>query len=109
MIHVNEHGLLFKVQTDFDLTSNTTVGIEITKPDGTLATILGAVGTSTGTATNDSTDSSKDIVFEADQWISATVTATNMFANVGTYRVRGLYVDPAKSLQTDRLRFNVIL
>ncbi len=107
MIHVNEFGHIFRLQTDFDLTSNTSVGIEITKPDNTTATVAGAVGTGTGTATNDSTDSGEDIILETNQHILATVTATDMFLNPGTYRVRGLYVDATKELFTDKLRFKV--
>lgn len=109
MIHQNEFGHIFKVQTDFNLAGNTSVGLEITKPDATTATIVGAIATVTSTATNDSTDSGADIDFEANQYISATVTATDMFATVGSYRVRGLYVDATKELFTDKLRFDVKL
>lgn len=108
MIHINEFGHVFKVQTDFDLTSNSSVGMEITKPDGTTATIAGTVGTSTGTATNDSSSGGGEVVFEANQWITVTVTATDMFASAGTYRVRGLYIDASpKELFTDKLPFRV--
>lgn len=108
MIHQNEFGHIFKLQTDFSLTSNTSLGMEITKPDGTTATIVGAIGTSTGTATNDSSNDGADVTFEVNQWISATVTATDMFATTGTYRVRGLYVDATpKELFTDKIAFKV--
>ena len=107
MIHKNEFGHIFKVQTDFDLSGNSSVGLEFTKPDNTLATVAGAIATVTSTATNDSTDSGADIDFESNQYIQATVTATDMFATTGTYRVRGLYVDSAKELFTNKLRFKV--
>ena len=107
MIHKGEFGHIFRLQTDFDLSGNSSVGIEIMKPDATTATILGAVGTSTGTATNDASDSQADVTLETNQHILATVTATDMFATQNTYRVRGLYVDATKELRTDWIRFKV--
>lgn len=98
-INVGEYGLNFNVNTNYTLTSATSLVMNFTRPDGTTFTGTPTVGASPLVTTDQGT-------FAANQYASYPFVAGDL-SQEGTYGVRLVYVDATKRLVSDPASFTV--
>src|ERR1035437_4420231 len=86
-MNANEYGVLFEFGTDFDMSSDTGVGLVFTRPDGTVLTVTNPAVTvgsvDTGSPPN---------VFLAHQYLKYTFASGDINQS-GVYSVRATYTD----------------